>query len=309
MLSLAPLLAILINQSPQQSVRLVPLDESPYITNSRQGSTFSMPKVANSRLNDRAGIFLVQQETYDFKTYQNALKKLESLRLQFVVEKGLDGSLRAWDLDGQKVELHSNDVPSEILGKLKVGEPVVKMIQFAGKVGSARPELWPDFESHHSVEFEGDTMNFASWGFIGTPRSSSVNVMFTVYGTENVGSLDPVVGSEKKVDDTIFKIVSKGSTKGNQDQLRIIQPTSSTKGSYFMEIQVDWDRFRKENPTDKSGGSSYCYIPPEFGKDVPKGGVELLVSGSEPLKYWKTLSVKRHITILGYVGKIPTVPR
>lgn len=292
----------------QQSVTVVPSQESPFIARDIKSGGFPQVQVVESKEAQKPGFFLIQQDGVDASTYERAAKDLEAISVSMLVRQNADKSYASWTATGEPFMVEAKEVPEMVRTKMKPGVIALYLRMPQRKMEAGRTAFDLIREWARVPSSSGKFVKY--WTTLAVGSSKFVDVRFTVEGGLDVGRVKAVVGSQATIDGARFWVKQEMPNKGDGQECRCVYQTPKTKNQYLLKVEADWEAIQKALPNQlEFSSSTSSWIPPVASIGTPADTTEIFVSSTVPKQFWKEIIVVRHTVLTGFIGHLPTAPR
>lgn len=258
--------------------------------------------------NSPAGQYFTRQSFIGKNAYEVAEADLQGTKILAIVRRK-DKFFLAWDMTGQSLNAKSVEIPDSVVSRLKEQQIAIKIRQLI-----VRNTIEP---RKHSYRFENqvseqsfDYVNV--WGIASVRDVPFVDIPFTVFGIYVVGKLKPEVGSKAFIDGIHFEVKDnqKNEPTDFADTLRVFQEKVESPFGHYLGIEFRKSQYITDHPNDLACSlATKRSVREKPSSDVPEGVYELFLSGDKSIRYWEYITVKRTVTLEGFVKGVPTRPR
>ncbi len=260
-----------------------------------------------SKPDSPSGQFLTRRPEIDASVYKLAESDLNGTNILGIVRRTENG-FQAWDMNGQLLSTKLAEIPEPVSRILKDRTIAIKIKQPIVHESFGFPRHQYNFEIQ-KTELSFDYI--IVWGIVSVGNVAYVDIPFTISGNYVVGKLMHEVGSRTIVDGIKFEVKDnqKVDPADYPDCTRVFKERVKSPFGHTLGIELNRSKFIAEHPNDPRVSIAAKYSAKEkASSDVPEGVDEVFISGDKPLKYWEYITVKRQVSLGGFVKRVPTRP-
>ena len=254
------------------------------------------------------GLSFARVEKFGEEPYRTADKALSGTKVTTIIRRVTSMKTIAWNLYGNSISLKKDDVPKEVLARLGVDQIAVKVYQ---PIVPHSPDL-PTHRLHFPFHDQTDSSNHIDhWGIYTVPDAPYVDLQFQILGLYLVGELDSKPGFWTEIDGNRFEVLnaSPQDERPGYDSRRVVQSGNIYQWNYSLSINFNRALYVSEHPKEPNAASGVTEFEPKSpDSGTFKGDSGMIVSAQKGTRYWKSITVKRGLTLGGIIGRVPTQP-